>query len=330
MRFKTEIRTRKVKLTIDGREEEVDQKYEEHVPVLPRDWDDISTKVGFGLVGVLTLISVVWSTVSIGSLLGGGVGFLAALLFDVSWAVCLLLEWKSRYDSTKRAFPRTLGWLLLIVTMAFIGWHGLQQNNVALAVVGACVSLFAKVLWLGIMKHIDRNLSDEHRQWVTKTISEANARMAVAQVMRQVARMEDDAVAQRLAIEFSRTRYAHDVAVLPNMDEEVGQRPAAVRQPSGSLPDSAGQASDNDRQLPDNDRQPAVARILTGPAAVRHVPDNEVGQLRQCRTAAGLVRQLSKLGITSLPEIVDVAADIGLQVQPGTLERAIRRENGKP
>src|SRR5512134_1263374 len=109
MRFKTETRTRKVTIAIDGHEEEVEQRYEEHVPVLPRDWDDISTKVGFGLVGALTLISVVWSTVSIGSLLGGGVGFMAALLFDVSWATCLLLEWKSRYDSSKRGFPRMLG-----------------------------------------------------------------------------------------------------------------------------------------------------------------------------------------------------------------------------
>lgn len=204
MKFRTEVKSRLVDVTIDGVTQQVNQRYEEKIPIAPRDWDDISTKVGFGLVGVLTLISIVWSTISIGSLLGNGVGYLAALLFDVSWAVCLLLEWKARFDPTKRAFPRNLGWVLLFVTMGFIAWHGLQVGNVPLAVVGACVSLFAKVLWMGIMKHVDRDLSDEQRQWVIKTIGDANARMAVAQVMRQVARVEDEAVAHKLAIETSR------------------------------------------------------------------------------------------------------------------------------
>jgi anti-sigma28 factor (negative regulator of flagellin synthesis) len=204
MKFKTRTRTKLVEFTLDGRTHQVEETYEEKIPVLPRDWDALATKVGVGLVGMLTLISVVWSTVGIGGLLGGGVGFLAALLFDISWAVCLILEWKARFNSKKRAFPRNLGWILLGVTMFFIGWHGFVKENIPLAVVGACVSLFAKVLWLGIMKHVDRELDPDHQQWVNKVISEANARLAVAQVLRQVALAEDQAVALKLAIEANR------------------------------------------------------------------------------------------------------------------------------
>lgn len=220
MKFKTKTRTKLVDFTLDGRTHQVAETYEEKIPVLPRDWDALATKVGVGLVGMLTLISVVWSTVGIGGLLGGGVGFLAALLFDISWAVCLILEWKARFNSKKRAFPRNLGWILLGVTMFFIGWHGFEKGNIPLAVVGACVSLFAKVLWLGIMKHVDRELDPDHQQWVNKVISEANARLAVAQVLRQVALAEDQAVALKLAIEASR-RGTVSAEQVPNTAPEL-------------------------------------------------------------------------------------------------------------
>lgn len=204
MKFKTETRKRWVDTTIGGKTQRTQEVYTVRVPVAPRDWDQISTKVGVGLVGLLTLVSIVWSTVSIGGLLGGGIGFAAAAMFDISWAVCLILEWKARFDPGKRSFPRNLGWLLLIATMFFIGWHGVDRDDVALAVVGASVSLFAKVLWLGLMRHVDRSLSPEHLAWVKATISEANAKMAVAEVMRQAARLEQRALAEHLALESAR------------------------------------------------------------------------------------------------------------------------------
>lgn len=224
MKFKTRTHKKLVDFTLDGRTHQVEETYEEKIPVLPRDWDTVATKVGVGLVGLLTLISIVWSTVSIGSMLGGGIGFLAALLFDVSWAVCLILEWKSRFNSKKRAFPRNLGWILLAVTMFFIGWHGVVEENVPLAIVGSCVSLFAKVLWLGIMKHVDRELDPDHQQWVNKVISEANARLAVAQVLRQVTMAEDQAVALKLAIEASRRGIVEAEQVGPNTLELFANR----------------------------------------------------------------------------------------------------------
>lgn len=218
MKWKTEIKTRYVNMTIGDRTEQVEQKYEERIPVPPRDWDNISTKAAVGLVGLLTAIAIVWSTISIGTMLGGGVGFFAALLFDVAWTVCLILEWKSRFDYAKRAFPRRLGWALLFVTMLFIGWHGLEQGDVPLAVVGASVSLFAKVLWLGVMKHIDRELDPEHQKWVNAVISKANAQLAVAQVLRQVAQAEDAAVAHKLAIEMSRNGTVNVDQITPLSD----------------------------------------------------------------------------------------------------------------
>lgn len=207
------MRSRKFRETVevphtrDGITVMVEETREHLVPALPRDWDVIAVRVATGLVLALTAVSVAWSTWSIGSLLRGGIGYAAATIFDIAWAVCLILEWLARFDATKRAFPRRLGWVLLVVTMAFIGWHGLDVGQPGMAVVGAAVSLFAKTLWLGVMKHIDRELSSADQAWVEAQVSDAHARMAVAVVRRQVARLEDRAAREMLAMEAARAQY---------------------------------------------------------------------------------------------------------------------------
>ncbi|MEV0483760.1 hypothetical protein AB0I69_24525 [Streptomyces sp. NPDC050508] len=170
--------------------------------VPPRDWDVISTRAGVGLVLALTAVAVAWSTWSIGSLLHGGLGFLAATVFDLSWATCLILEWKARYDPDKRAFPRALGWALLVVTMGAIFWHGAPDWR--MATVGALTSAIAKVLWLGIMKHIERELSQQDRDDLADRLSKAHVRQAVALVDRQTLRVDAHTEALRRSLEGAR------------------------------------------------------------------------------------------------------------------------------
>lgn len=172
------------------------------VPVLPRDWDQIAIRTVVGLVLALTLVAVTWSTVSIGALLRGGVGYAAASIFDVAWAVCLILEWLARYEPQKRAFPRRLGWGLLVATMLAIGAHGaLMMHSLAVAVIGGAVSLFAKVLWLGVLQHIDRDLSEDDQELVRVKKSSAYTTLALSSTRRQVAKVEQQAVLELLAME---------------------------------------------------------------------------------------------------------------------------------
>ncbi|MFE6744165.1 hypothetical protein [Streptomyces sp. NPDC057686] len=194
----------------DGVTHMVKEQVSRRVPVLPRDLDSLGLKAAGGLVLALTLVTVAWSTVSIGNLLHGGVGYAAAGMFDTAWGVCLLLEWLGRFDPGKRAFARKLGVVLVLITMGALFWDGLLAGSVALAVVGAMVSLIAKVLWLGVFKHIDRELSDADQQWVQAEISRANAQLAVAGVRRQAARAEARAAMELMAAE--RERYAWQAA----------------------------------------------------------------------------------------------------------------------
>jgi hypothetical protein len=226
---------------------------EVRMPVLPRNWDSVALRVVVGLVGVLTLASIVWSTWSIGSLLHGGPGYLAAGVFDLAWAVSLALEYLGRFDAEKRKFSTRLGWVLLLATMGLIFWHGMTLHSVGMAVGGAAVSAFAKILWLGVMKHVHRELSPEDSQWVAAQISAANAKMAVADARRRASHIEQRAALELLAME----RETHsmraamglpaqdtDAEPLPVADapEAVATAPQAPALPAGITPEALAAA----------------------------------------------------------------------------------------
>lgn len=201
MKFKEEIRKRLVDHTVDGVTNKVEKPYSVRTPVLPADWDARAIKAASALVLALTVVAIVWSTVSIGSLLHGGAGYAAAVVFDISWLTVLILEWLGRFDPRKREFARNMGFVLVALTAGAIFWHGMLAGSTALAVVGAAVSVVAKALWMAIFKHVEKPLSDEDRQWVEAEISKANAKLAVAAVRRQAASAEVHARLQLLAAE---------------------------------------------------------------------------------------------------------------------------------
>ncbi|MEU7579156.1 hypothetical protein AB0B50_16320 [Streptomyces sp. NPDC041068] len=198
------------------------------VPVPPLDWDLISTRIAVGMVLALTLVAVAWSTWSIGSLLHGGIGYLAAAVFDLSWGTALILEWKSRYDPDKRTFPLVLGWGLLAVTMGAIFWHA--WPDLRYAVVGAVVSGVAKILWLAIMKHIQVTLNDIDRDDLMDRRSKASVSLAFASVDRQVMRTDAATDAVRRSLEAARPVRLEVAASTADTDREelerVGQEQA--------------------------------------------------------------------------------------------------------
>jgi hypothetical protein len=290
IKFRTEQRTRQVPHTIDGTTNLVPETYAVRIPKIPADWDALAVKGAAGLVLALTVAAVVWSTFSIGALLGGGVGLAAAAVFDLAWLVNVLLEWLSRYDPAKRAFSKRLGAVLLVCTMGAIFWHGLLSGSVALGVVGAAVSLFAKLLWVGIMRFVDKDLSEGDAAWVAAEISKANAKLAVAGVRRQAARAEGRAAAELLAAEAVRAEFADlvpaavpssadrpavsaqapaSVSELPNQSHGTAALPGAasstVPQDTNGTPDTDDQ--DDEQEAPaQTNRRPATRKTQRRPA----------------------------------------------------------------
>jgi len=226
MKFRTETRQVQREHIRDGRAHMITEDVQVQVPVPPIDLDVLALRAVGVVVMVMTLASIAWSTVSIGALLHGGIGYAAAALFDASWMATILLEWLSRFDPAKRHFAKVTGWVLLGITMGAILWHGLLHPTpagVALGVVGAMVSAVAKVMWLGVMRHVHKDLSSADLQWVAAETSAANAKLAIAGVRRQVARADSRAVADLLAAELIRDQFS---SLLPKNPEQAA--PAAI------------------------------------------------------------------------------------------------------
>jgi len=231
VKFREETRKRTVPRTIGGITNDVTESYKVRVPVLPRDLDQLAVRAAGGLVLALTVVAIVWSTISIGSLLGGGVGYAAAVLADLSWLTVLVLEWLARFDPAKREFPRKLGWLLVAFAAGAIFWHGMLAGSVALAVVGASVSVVSKLLWLAVFRFIDRDLSEADQQWVAAEISKANAQLAIAGVRRQAAAAEARARLELLAAERTLSELDQLTEQSENTTELVAEPVTAGRPP---------------------------------------------------------------------------------------------------
>jgi len=222
MKFKNVTRRVAGTYTRDGvtiprtREESV------QVPALPRDFNAIALRVAVGVSLALTAAVIVWSTVKIGGLLHGGVGYVAAGIFDIGWLMALLLADR-------------LGMWMLIATMGALFWAGMDAGSVAMGVVGAAVSLFAKAIWVGVMKHINADLSDDDRAWLAAQISDAQTKAAVAQVRRQTAKIEAAATIQMLAMEHEvaqvRTAFGLDTETTAVQTEVVESSPSLELEP---------------------------------------------------------------------------------------------------
>ncbi|WP_371634518.1 hypothetical protein OG693_39915 [Streptomyces sp. NBC_01259] len=226
MKFRTTKERYTEDYTREGKTVSVPKTRDLPVPVMPRNWDRVGVRVAVVLVVALTLASITWSTWSIGELFKGGPGYIAAGVFDLAWGVCLLLTYLGRFDADKRTFSDRLGWWLLVATMGLIFWHGMNAGSVGMAVGGAAVSLFAKVLWLGVMKHVHRDLSPEDAAWVKATVSEANAKMAVADARRMAAQIEQRATLELLAMEKERDAMSRAFG-LPVQSSAVAPAPVA-------------------------------------------------------------------------------------------------------
>ncbi|OHV39699.1 hypothetical protein BBK14_13590 [Parafrankia soli] len=204
--------------TVDGVTAPVARTRRVAVPVLPRDWDALAVRAVVGLVLALTLVSITWSTVSIAHLLDGTwTAYLAGGVFDLAWCATLGMAYIVRFRPDRRKVVDRVGWGLLAVTVTAIGLHGYQTGGIAVACIGASVSIAAKTLWWTFGHATRPELTADDKQWVDAQISTASAQLAVASVRRQVARAQDRVTAELLAIEASRrppvgTVAANDVA----------------------------------------------------------------------------------------------------------------------
>lgn len=234
MRTRTIVETRKVPHTIDGKTALVDEPYNVHLPVPPRDWDRI-VRTGVTIAaGIICVASIAWSTASIGALLNltvaAAAAYAAAGVFDLVWIACMALEWLARYDPARAALPRRAGWVALGIAMAAVAIHGHVEGQLTIGLVGATVSGLAKGLWTLVLAQHATPLDDRTQQWVDIQRAEAGGRLAMVTIRRELTRADALVAAEEAAL-----RSTPDAAPETPEDDADAPEDAPELPPSGPV-----------------------------------------------------------------------------------------------
>ncbi|MFD3749729.1 protein transporter Sec31 [Streptomyces cyaneofuscatus] len=245
-RTRTVERSRLVPHTIDGTTHLVLDRYQEDVPLPPRDWDRIVLTGVTAAAAVIGVASIVWSTASIGSLLDlvvplTAAAYAAALVFDLVWLSCMALEWLARYDQERAVLPRRAGYVALAIAMGAVGAHGWISGEFAIGCVAAAVSGLAKVMWTVVLRHHAKPLDARTQQWVDAERAKAGGSLAMVSVRRELTRAEQAVAAER----------------------------AAISGDPGASPDGNPDHPEDQKEAPDQEEKPTATGPMTIADAVR-------------------------------------------------------------
>lgn len=118
----------------------------------PRDWDAVVARALVCAAILGTVLSLGWSTDSIGHLLdrtGSEVtAYAVAVVFDVVWLACQAREWLEREYPERAEGARAGGYACLLLAMAAIFANGYEAGETVAGAGGAAVSALAKFLWV--------------------------------------------------------------------------------------------------------------------------------------------------------------------------------------
>lgn len=164
------------------------------VPAPPRDWDALVARALVCAAVVGTVLSLGWSTDSIGRLLdrtgSTTTAYTVAIIFDVVWLACVARQWLERDDPERANGARRAGNLFLVVAMAAIFANGYETGETIAGIGGAAVSGLAKVLWVLALGYYAVDLDEgaaydlrHHRQGIAKRLAlrASRRRLAVAE-----------------------------------------------------------------------------------------------------------------------------------------------------
>ncbi|MFZ3556453.1 MULTISPECIES: protein transporter Sec31 [unclassified Streptomyces] len=203
MKTRTNYRTEYVPHTVGGKTRMVPAQVE--VPSAPRDWDQLAINAVTGLVTVLVLVCVVWSTVSIGDLLARVVvepaAYGAAAVFDLAWIALMIIEWLARFTPARARKARGAGYVALVIAMAAVGTHGWIAGDPAIGIIGAVVSGLAKGTWTILLDYQAAPLDPRTAAFLEQELGEAGAELSRIPVARRVNRARAQLAAEYRALE---------------------------------------------------------------------------------------------------------------------------------
>ncbi|MFF6903433.1 hypothetical protein [Streptomyces hydrogenans] len=101
------------------------------------------------IAAVLSLGSLIWTTWSLFDLLGAGwAGITVAGCADAVWGSVIYAEYRSVRIAGRRWPVAFFGWTALIAVACYLVWHGIDENNLAMAFAGPLLPIGAKAVWV--------------------------------------------------------------------------------------------------------------------------------------------------------------------------------------
>jgi hypothetical protein len=281
-------RTRLVPHTVDGETEMVLDREIVEVPAPPTDWDQIVRGGVTILAIVLLVVSVSWSTSSIGSLLSRIVpsapAYGAACAFDTLWIMCTAVQWLLRTDPVRARKAEIGGRWALAIAMGAVFADGYLHNELVIGVVGAAVSALAKGgTYLAMLVHA-RPLDPRTQQWLDKRRATINGQLGLIPVRRELQRGQAMVDAERRALGIAEESGSVDPETSGD-PEEAPEAPdskvSAIRSGTVTTQEAVRNAWDSGIQDPE-----AVLRIVRK-ATGRDVPQSSVDRyLRALKVGA--------------------------------------------
>jgi hypothetical protein len=202
-RTRTVKQTDMVPVTRDGKTHMTRQISTVEQLVPPRDWDQIVLTTVTAVAITIGIGCVAWSTSAIGHLLSTAahhaIAYGGAITFDLLWMTCIALGWLARYEPGKAKGPLIASYVGLAVAVGALVTEGALGGHLAAGIVGAGISIGAKVLWELVLRHHAKALDPDTQQWVELEMAEVGGELALAAVRRRLARSRQQLAAHTAA-----------------------------------------------------------------------------------------------------------------------------------
>lgn len=166
---------------------------EEPAKLPPLTPDEIIMRAVGAATAIVVTGALVWSTVSVGAMLGKvapeWAAYMIAGVFDLAWIIAMAIEYVLRFEPARQKIPKRIGWAALLISVAAIFTHGALLDAKWVGLFGALVSALAKGLWWLTMYVTSRQLDKDTQAWLTAELGEVHAKraeqMAIAKVERE-------------------------------------------------------------------------------------------------------------------------------------------------
>lgn len=279
------------------------------------------------LAAFLSVGSLIWTTWSLFDLLGAGpASITVAACADAVWGSVIYAEYRGVRLAGRRWPVALFGWAALIAVAVFLVWHGIADDNLAMAFAGPFLPLGSKVIWALALADMRDPAALTDAEKATLAEMERGLVFEEAQHATEMRRrtMRAELLMAEVSTDFDIEVMRQDRARQLNRMRPL-ELTAAPELPART--DAVGEIADerHDAPPPRATLAPAAAPRHTGDATPQHIGDALRSEGLSKAAAVRIVRDAHPKA--SAPQIVQRLADHGIEADAAYVRTVLSRIN---